>query len=632
MNNTIKKDAQIAWQKGNKSEAYNIAWQLPLDEFYPWVTKTKKGISLSKEFYNDFLVLQSTSWLHKTNSNLLIEYYFSKKWFLQSFESLLLYNKPENYLNFVKSSFSFLDSERLNFLRGIQLLPENLINELKLWQFWQQQHNSSWNLIVQYFKNYKGSGLNLFISLIVAFESRFFERKSQEDMQFSGEVLSILVAYIQHLKILDFSITPEIEDIYTIYFKNLNKNTNCRLFEFGIEYIQVKENIIRYALEDGLEMKMIGSSKFSFIESKKFNKQWSKDGELYALNESLYYSYGEFYSTILEREGKIKYVNNRITEENRKSTALRLGIEMAINDLGLLDKDISKESPKLHSIISFLNMLAKSKYERQVKPLFNFKEAIPLFTYKEAVLKRMGETKGKGMEPLLVCKAPILSSITNSSGNSISIIEMEKLIKDFSFTWSTKSFAPFNMRLSFWQKPFVSLGELVLSPINIITAFAGMYAITESILKNYKPNDGKVIEQILKDHLIRPDDVWKVATNWQEVNGNNNGDADVILEDNEYIVLMQLKRTSQKINLRQQLAQIPQDRKAISQLIKANENFIRQGEKRKIKLWYVTTAMEKIGVVENGVIRVSYQEILHLQKNRQVSSLTDFIQLIEKGV
>ena len=169
MNNTIKKDAQIAWQKGNKSEAYNIAWQLPLDEFYPWVTKTKKGISLSKEFYNDFLVLQSTSWLHKTNSNLLIEYYFSKKWFLQSFESLLLYNKPENYLNFVKSSFSFLDSERINFLRGIQLLPENLINELKLWQFWQQQHNSSWNLIVQYFKNYKGSGLNLCISLIVAF-------------------------------------------------------------------------------------------------------------------------------------------------------------------------------------------------------------------------------------------------------------------------------------------------------------------------------------------------------------------------------------------------------------------------------------------------------------------------------
>ncbi|GAB7256971.1 hypothetical protein [Polaribacter sp. OB-PA-B3] len=634
-NTTIKKDAQIAWNNGNKIEAYRIAWQLPINELYNWLTKNKKRLFFSKEFYSDFLTSQNANWLQNPHSHLLIEYYFSKKWFIETFESFLLYNRPQHYIDFVKSSFGFLNTERLTFLNNLKGISEDLKEEIDKWNYFFAQHNDSWQAVVLYFDNSKEDGLDLLLALIVAFESRYYEIKSAEDIQYSGDALSLLIAYIQHKNLIDFSKTPEIEVINKKYFSILSKNEHESLFLFGLAYIQTRENIIRYALEDGLQMKMMGSSEFSFIESEKFNKQWHKDGVLYARNEEIYDAYGRIIARNLEEREEIKYVNNIHSVENKEANTKLVSIDMALSDLGLLDKDIPNNRPKLNHLTTFLNLLGKSKFEKQVKPLLSFKVSTPNITYKQAFINRMLELEGIGIEPLLMSKPSILSKIATGSGNPITENEMNNLIKDFSFDWCTKDFDPFNMPLSMWQKPFLRLGTLVVSPIGIISAFSGLYTITESILKNYTPKDGRVIEQILKNYLIRWDDVWKVNTNWQEDNGIKNGDADVVLEDNEYIVLMQLKRTSQKINLRQQLAQVPQDRKAISQLTKAQNHLIKQGEKRIIKLWYVTTAMEKIGVVENGVIRVNYQEILHLLRSSELErkdflNLKNFIVKIEQ--
>ena len=637
-NTTIKKNAQIAWNRGNKIEAYGIAWQLPTDELYNWLTKSKKskkGLVLSKEFYSDFLTSQNANWLQNPHSHLLIEYYYSKKWFTATFESFLLYNRPQHYIDFVKSSFGFLNTERLTFLNNLIGISEDLIEEIYKWQYWYDNHENDWNSIKLYFSEYSGVGLDLLLAIIVAFESRYYKLLSIEDMQYSGEALSVLVAYLQHQKIVDFTKIPSIAEIHKKYFSILSKNEHERLFLLGLAYIKTKENIIRYALEEGLQMKMMGASEFSFIESEKFNKQWEKDGALYSKNQEFYYEYGRVIVNNLEEKGRAKHVNNNDFVENKDANTRLTAIDLALNDLGLLDKDIPVNRPKLKHLTTFLNLLGKSKFERQVKPLLAFKEINPKLTYKQAFIKRMLESKDICFEPLLISNSSKLGNFAKSIGNPISVKELTYLIKDFSFYWCTKDFAPFNMPLSMWQKPFLRLGELVISPIGIISAFSGLYTITESILKNYTPKDGKVIEQILKDHLIRPDNEWKVSTNWQEANGNRNGDADVTIEDDEYIVLMQLKRTYQKINLRQQLAQTPQDRKAISQLIKAQNHLIKQGEKRKIKLWYVTTAMEKIGVVENGVIRVNYQEILHLFRfgvpHRSDSlTLENFIEIMEQ--
>ncbi|APG66333.1 hypothetical protein LPB136_13540 [Tenacibaculum todarodis] len=628
MNHIIKKNAKIAWEKGDKHKAYTIAWELPIEEFYLWITKNKKGIVLSKEFFSDFLILLNPNWINKPNSNLLIEYYFSKRWFAESFEGLLLNNVSEVYLNGVKKSFSFLDLERLIFLENLKFLPQNLKVELSYWQFWYQQHNDYWNPVIQYFENNKSSGLDILINLIVAFEKRFFETKSQLDMQYAGEVLSVLIAYIQHLNILDFSITPEKDDIFKKYYSFLNSNRQECLFDLGNKYIQVRENIIRYALEDGLEMKEMSLGEFYFIENEEYNKKWEKDGERYILNENYYYSRGDEYFSVLESEGKIEYANNHAKEENRNTKAKRFGIELAVKDLGLLDKDMPEGRPKIKNVISFLNTHARNVYERIEKPLFALKDFSFQMTYQEAVNYRLLQTK-KIMEPIFAYNIVSLSDMSDRFGDSITIKQMNCLTNDFSFKWSSKTFDPFNLFLSLWQKPFIKLGQLVISPISIISAFTGLYAITESILKNYKPNEGNIIEKILHNNLTRNDGVWKSETNWQECNGDSNGDADVILEDNEYIVLMQLKRTSQKTDLRQLASQVPQDRKAISQLKKAHEHIVNKGEKRKIKLWYVTTAMEKIGVEEQNVRRVNYQELLQLQK-MYFSSLAELINRIEK--
>ena len=182
------------------------------------------------------------------------------------------------------------------------------------------------------------------------------------------------------------------------------------------------------------------------------------------------------------------------------------------------------------------------------------------------------------------------------------------------------------MPLSLWQKPFVKLGKHVLSPLSVLTGFTGLYTISESILKNFRPGDGTRIENRLKE-------VYQ-NTSWKTLLLEDNqefGDIDVLMEDEKSIVLMQMKRTTQKTNMFELHNQLRQDKKAFSQLLEAKESI---DSNKNIHLWYVTTAFEKVGTWENDVYRVSYQDLIHTKRlldsgRLRLKSLSSFIEMIE---
>jgi Holliday junction resolvase-like predicted endonuclease len=319
-----------------------------------------------------------------------------------------------------------------------------------------------------------------------------------------------------------------------------------------------------------------------------------------------------------------KFANNNKSKSNIHGNTLRIMTEKVVEDLGIDDSCLDKYNlPNLHNMISFLHGIAYRKYETSLKPLHKL-SCSDIYNYKQAIAFLFIKT---GLtENILLTNKKELHAQATSSGNMIPEIQFESLIHNFTYNWKVKKFNALKVRLSLWQKPFIKVGNNIISPLSILARFSNLYTITESVLRNFKPKNGTKIENILTECF--KDQVWQTSTcpNKQE-----HGDVDVVMEDESHIVYMQLKRTSQKLNIEELHLQKKQDNKAIKQL---NEAAIAYRGIKKLHLWYVTTAFEKVGTFECNVRRVSYQDLLHIKRLldsefKRFESLNDFIEMVE---
>lgn len=627
-----KREAHNLYKSKQLLEAYTCAWNLPFTDFVSWYTdvqgkrKQSKGISFFKDsfFYKSFLTTQSAEWLSESEAILLWEHYLNtQKEIILEFELYVAYNNPSLFIEGYKNKLVFLNDKRLSQLQELDL-PLSIKKEVKIWYKFNSLLTIKWNNVLELFENIELAPHEKCMAICAAFEAFIYQNPDDKlRWHYAVETLSLLIAFIQNKYNLSKLQVNEIA-LAKAYCEEAIELKGKALFQEVYDYILLREKTQRYIYEPGLNVDMDNNDVLGFKESDTFNKQWKYDEHRYTVNERYYYTFGEQLFNKLKSNNEINYINGNKDLGNQLGNARQLGIKQTIYDLGIRDEDLKNNKlPNLDFMISFLHGIAWRKFETSEKPLHEISRI-----RKNAYAKGIAELihKNKVSEVILISDKNLLYNAAKASGLNSTNQELDQLICAYSFNWKTKILDPFKMSLSLWKKPFIQIGEHIISPISILTGFTGLYTISESILKNFRPDDGTRIENILKD--LYKNAVWKTTV--LEKN-QEYGDIDVMMEDDESIIFMQLKRTTQKTDMYQLHSQLPQDRKAIKQLSIAKAG---NTSKKNIHLWYVTTAFEKVGTWEKDIFRVSYQDLIRVKRlldsdGLRFNSLNDFIEMIE---
>lgn len=627
-----KKEAHKLYRNNQFLEAYQCAWNLPFTNFVSWFTDVQgnknrgKGVSFFNNpfFYNSFLITQSNEWLSHKEAILLWEYYLNtQKKIAIEFELFIAHNNPSLYIEGYKNRLVFLNDNRLSQLQE-QNLPSPIENELKIWNRFNNLLNQKWNKIEELFDNKRLLPHEICMAIIASFETFIYKNQNDKlQWHYAVETLSLIIAYIQNKYDLA-NVQVDKKALSKAYYENVFKLKGKAIFNEAFEYVLLKEKTQRYIYEPDFSVFIDKKDTLRFRESDAFNRQWKYDEHRYTVNEQYYYAFGEQQTDTLKAASKIKFINNNKDSNNQLGNARQLAIKQAIYDLGISDDDIKNNKlPNLNFMISFLHGLAWRKFETSAKPLHAIARV-----RKNEYAKGMVELiqKNKISEFVLISETNVLYNAAKASGLNCTIQEFNRFINAFSFNWKVKTFDPYRLSLYLWKKPFLQIGKHVISPISVLTGFTGLYTISESILKNFIPREGKRVENILKG--MYENESWKTSLLKEN---QEYGDVDVVMEDDKNIIFIQLKRTSQKIDMLGLSNQLPQDRKAIKQLIEAKAGNVTN---KNIHLWYVTTAFEKVGTRENEVYRVSYQDLIHIKRllnseRLRFNQLNDFIELIE---
>ncbi len=631
-----KREAQILYKNEEFYEAYSSAWNLPFNKFVMWFTdmngkrKRKKGnyknpFFYDSFFYNYFIITKQADWLNQEYALNLWQYYLrTQKEPLEEFELYVAHNNPKLFCLGYKYEKVFLKKDRLNFLEE-KNFPKSIEDDLKIWKEFLNHFETSIIGIEKEFTKLPTYPKKLLLALLASFETFIFKNfKDKLKWQFAGEALSWLVALIQEKYDLN-AVKVTREEIQKLYFDSLKLDSGNLLFDCGYQHIMLLDKINRYVFEPGLKVRIDSSNTLIFNESKKYNEQWDKDELKYTVNEQTYYSFGEIQYADFENKNKIKFINNNLTSNNMLGNTRQLAIKQAVYDLGIRDENLKQRRlPTLDAIISFLHGIAWRKLETIENPLLALSKT-GIKSYKEAVIKLIKERKVA--ELVLVSRKEELFDSAIRAGVKCDKQEFFRLIDLFSYEGNRNIIGKLSQKVSLWQKPFIQIGEFVISPFSVLTSFTGLYTVSESILRNFDSKNGRRIETQLVE--MYKGENWKT---YQKFSNQKRGDVDVIMEDNCNIILMQLKRTSQKTNTLELHNQTSQDRKAIRQLTDAKENIKMD---KKIHLWYVTTAFEKINTTTEGVLRVSYQDLVNIKRsmvieNLKFNSLSDFIQFVEE--
>ncbi|GAL74306.1 hypothetical protein JCM19275_3161 [Nonlabens ulvanivorans] len=630
-NADYKREAHNLYNNNELFEAYHCAWQLPFTEFIKWFTDTNGKRRSNKKhtfftnsfFYDSFLTTQPIEWLNHDEAILLWEYYLSSQYKLSlEFELYVAFNNPLLFIEGYKSKMIFFKEERIDMLEK-HLLPKVVVNELKIWKKLNSLLNEKWNAVSHSIDTLSLLPHELIMCICASFESFVYQDPDdKERWHFAVETLSLLVAFIQNnYELSDVEITDT--SLQSSYLKGTHNLDAISTFEHAYDYILLRHHINRYLFEPDLSV-ILDEHQLRFRESEIFNQQWQNDELRYTVNEQLYYAYGEELFDDLKNNNHIRFINNNESQDNQLGNTRQFAIIQYIKDLGIRKEDLkNNELPPLNFIISFLHGLAWRKLTTTELPLHKIAR-LRNNDYLSGTMELF--KKHKIAEFILISNKNILYDAAMGTGLSCTMQEFNKLIDTFSFQRNVKTFCAFKQKDSLWQKPFIKVGSSIISPLSVFTGFTSLYTISESILKNFVPRDGTRIEQILKERY--DNEIWETS-----IPGKNQeyGDIDVVMEDDAHLILMQFKRTYQKTDVRELHLQKSQDFKSIKQLKEASKSI---DTTKTIHLWYVTTAFEKVGARDNGVLRVSYQDLLGIKRlmdseGKLFKSLSGLIELIE---
>lgn len=644
----IRKEAKNYFSNKDYQKVVQTIWQLGLDDFVTLGLKNKwfNEVELLNEICNTSKEFQLLFKFYRSDE--LLYQYFNSVNYSENFEQKIALEFPKLFIKAVRVNQVFTKPDRLDSILLINLPKEHNVHQ-KVWKHLNAIDYQLWNSINKKVNELSGNELiEILTETIIWLENKKFEHQELFQNQHLSSVYSFFIKlFLQKHPNLSAKINSK--KFTKIFYEKLGKQTNkslTDLLEYISQWVNFNDSILSAYSFDLDIQPSVKNGIIYFNRHPQDYYKWKLDGVRYNLNRLNYLFKGiDFVEYLTEKEGmQIPKGSKPKDEEGNYQLAIQQWQLTTFLDDLKLDSFVF-QSKEIKSQFLFQPLLTYSKnknirYEQGLQKHSdgsnNWTDAFVKLT-KEAFQNNFLENN-----PYFLLSKEEYINLNNTALQKLPKNSSEEIINLFAYKVnSDKVFNRFNIGYNVWQNPFIKLGDYLFCPIMFLANNDWFYGFAQAGLENLsKPQSVKVRKETATEMEIHLGDKLK-SKNWNvkvvdtDFNGNSNkGDVDIIVDDGNCELLIQLKRTKFRLDLKEAYFEsINTDRKASKQLNDSEEFLTKENDiikiSNKVHKWIVTTSFESVLSEIDSCLKVNYFDLLQAILNPDIKSLEQLISYIE---
>lgn len=659
----LKDTAINLFNQGQFEETFQILWDLGCDEFMTYVLniqrKSNRPLWLQHEsggkfFWEKFFVREDvfSTLLESDYGEDFLTIYLTKYDFPD--KELLLKiagSYPDLLIRAIRSNRTFLNPIWHERLSVLTVIPEFKAHAL-IWEDIRTIETNLWNYVqAQLPALVDYNAFQMLAEVTVWLEIERFGNHDNHTRQLLGRVYSFFVEKIfpdlPAFEKREIDLTRE-EPFFKVFmeaFATIYKLPECtspltKLMDAVQQWLFFYEKVCEPYFYDH-NLKPIVENDLRLLQSSsRYHYTSCIDGIRYEVIRFIYQMQGAELVQLMEAKGELEIPKGRFPGDeiiNRNIAGLKYGTLSLLLDLGINDFYYNDKSFSLSDILGPLitysvnrNIRYEQSLEKHSKNAKNWFEAhmqMTMESFKQDVFKPsylfLSEKEFQKLNQNAVGTAPDTS---------------EAIINLFGYIPQSKESGRFDWKYDVWDRPLLRIGDFIFCPIMFWGANAWFYSFIQRalLIRGQERSYSKEIPDLEK-YLgsLFEKRKWKVKVVSSEEAHKVNGDVDLIVEDGELSLLIQLKRTYLRLNIKDSYAESKMiDKKAADQLSKAevffrNENPVYNLKQNLVK-WIVSTSFEGVHNQIKNCRKINYFELVIALKNQPDQPLKEFIAHLEK--
>jgi hypothetical protein len=652
---SIKKTAKELFSKKEYLQAIDELYKLGVNGFVAFALRTnkkEKKFSWFKtaEFCKSLLKRQNiiSEMLQLKEADEILHDYFKSKKFLSEFEESAVTYHPKLFITSVRTNLSFLDKERLDFYTQLSL-PKEFKEHQAIWIFLNEAESSIWERIDAYFLKVSNhlSLDEILCNLVKGLEELRFKDSSNKRINHLASVYNLFIdAYL--LKYGSNSqLKSNSQEAFLNKFMNslsspVDKILKNLLYQIS-RWIDFRDSILySYCFDLSIKLDKQNNTTFFNRTPDEYYK-WELDGIRYNFNKLNYH---------FKAADIVEYlIDNRELEIPKGKTAQDEdgNYQLAIQDWQLR---LFLEDLKLNNLVFNGN---KINHQNLFVPLITYSKNRNI-RYEQGILKHFGTSKNWTeaflrlsvdalRQQIEILPYFFMSKEEYINHNNISLSHLpndssEDIINLFTYSdKSRKYFNRFNLGFNVWNKPFVEFGDILFCPMMFFANNDWFYGFAQAGIENMdtsaklRKETSTEMELWLGEIIGKKN--WSVKVVSDSEASKLAGDVDIIVSDNIDTLLIQLKRTKFRLDLREAYYEsILSDRKGMQQLNDVEKYLSEDNDFYKItgevQKWIVSNSYENVLERIDGCLKVNYFDLFFALNNPEITSLNHLFSHIEE--
>ena len=647
----IKAKAVELFREARFLEALETLWKMDADEFILYVLNVRKASSrpdwLLHEtagalFWDEFVLRQDVFprlFQSAYSEDLLLIYFKKSNRPGSKLLPALAENFPEVLLATIRASGVFLKKEWTDALSAFKTIPGFDIH-VKTWAHLQTHESELWQHVLEKLSALPSCSVHeLLAEVTIWLEQERFKSNEVKNIHRLARVYSLFVEKLLPLAPLREQKKELTEDeFFTVFLSRLKTKRHeafAALLGAADSWLYFYERIVEPYIYGPLIRPVEENEALFFRTSPEYHYASLVDGVRYEIVQSYYHTCGAELAEALEREGLVtipKGSNSGDEERNRALAGLMHGTLLLLDDLCI--NSFTADTQSL-TAAEFLSPLITYSINRRVR-------------YEEALMKHSASSSGWEETYWKVQFESIAEDIQkhpfvftgreayaqlNERALGISQAFSEQIIGEFGYDVPDAATDRFIASYDVWNNPFLRIGNSIFCPVLFFSSNGWFFSFAQHalLLRRKSREYNKEITQ-MEDHLGKQFQVkgWATKIITEGEAQQINGDADLIVEDETQVLLIQLKRTYLRLNLRDSYSEARMiDRKAADQLVKAEQYFRSRNRvyelKKPVTRWIVSTSLENIHTEIKGCRKINYFELLMALRSEGLASVGDLV-------